>query len=116
LLLLLAVPLQETKYLNEVGHSERIAEERSIASEVRMPDHTRCDLVSDTHAYEVEWAHKWKEAPTQAILYSIWTGKKPGVILLSKSRTQDKLHILRCKLVCQKLNIDMEVYDAVKEP
>lgn len=104
--LLLCVPP-----LDEVGHSQAIGAARGYEIEVAMPDQTRCDLISDTHAYEVEWASKWKEAPAQATLYSIWTGKKPGIILLVKNKTTDKLSILRCKLVCERLDIKLEIYE-----
>lgn len=103
------------KYLNEVAHSALIAETRGWDAEYQMPDGTRCDLVSPKEAIEVEWASKWKEAPAQAVLYSIWTGKEPAVILLVKSKNDDKLSILRCKLVCERLGIRMETFEAVKE-
>ena len=83
-----------------------------MQTEVIMDDGSRCDILNDTHAIEVEWATKWKEAPAQAVLYSIFTGKKPKVILLVKSRTKEKLYILRCKLVCEKMGIEMETVEA----
>jgi hypothetical protein len=105
LLVVVAAPL------NEVQHTKIIGRDRGYQVEVLMPDETRCDLVSDTHAIEVEWASKWKEAPAQATLYSIWTGKKPGILLLVKNKTTDKLNVLRCKLVCERLGIDLEIYE-----
>lgn len=86
-----------------------IARRLNMDSEVLMPDGTRCDLVSDTHAIELEWSDNWMEAPGQAVLYSIWTGKKPAVYLLA--RGEYKLDVLRCKLVCERLGIKLRVLD-----
>ena len=113
-LLTLFAPLQvNDEFSSEVENSAIIADKNGWETEVVMDDGSRCDILNDTHAIEVEWATKWKEAPAQAVLYSIFTGKKPKVILLVKSKTKEKLHILRCKLVCEKLNIEMEVVQAL---
>ena len=94
----------------EADYTHRLAVEYQCESEVVMPDETRCDLVTDTHAIEVEWASKWQEAPGQAILYAIWTGKRPAIVLLVRDYRADKLHILRCKLVCERAGIDLRMY------
>jgi hypothetical protein len=112
LLLIFLIPLFQQDFKNEVENSKLIADKSQWETEVVMDDGSRCDILTDTHAVEVEWATKWKEAPAQAVLYGIFTGKKPKVILLTKSRTKEKVYILRCKLVCQELGIDMEVVDA----
>ena len=74
-----------------------------------LADESRADLLSDDHAIEVERASKWKEAPAQAVLYAILTRKQPMVILFTDSKRRDKPHILRCYLVCEKLEIPLEV-------
>jgi hypothetical protein len=90
---------------SELYITQRLAERLRCEAEVRLPDESRCDLVSLTHAIEVEWASNWQEAPGQAVLYAIWIKKKPAVFLLVKDWKEDKLEILRCKLVCEKLGI-----------
>jgi len=112
LLLIFLIPLFQQDFKNEVENSKLIADKSQWETEVVMDDGSRCDILTDTHAVEVEWATKWKEAPAQAVLYGIFTGKKPKVILLTKNKTKEKVYILRCKLVCQELGIDMEVIDA----
>lgn len=42
----------------------------------------RVDIVTDTHAYEVEWARNWKEAIGQALWYGLQTNKKPAIVLI----------------------------------
>ena len=92
---------------SEVTHTKLLAKKLGYEAEVRMPDSTRCDLVGNGQAIEVEWAEKWKEAPAQATLYSIWTGHRPVVFLLVKDWQEDKDNILRAKLVCEKLRIEI---------
>lgn len=99
-------------FLRETEQSKIIAEKYGYQNEVQLPDGTRVDLITPTHAVEVEWADKWKEAPGQAIYYSVWTNKKPGIILLIKDKTQDKLNIIRCKIVCEAVGIDLVILNA----
>lgn len=110
--LIFLLPLQADEFSSEVENSAIIADQNDWQTEVVMDDGSRCDILNDTHAIEVEWAAKWKEAPAQAVLYGIFTGKKPKVILLVKSRTKEKLYILRCKLVCERMGIEMETVEA----
>lgn len=76
--------------------------------DVVMPDGTRCDLVSDTYAIEVDYAPKWPQSIGQATLYSIWTRRTAAVLILSRGEV-DKLHLLRCRMVCDRLRIRMFV-------
>lgn len=51
-------------------------------TEVRMPDGTRCDVLTDSHAIEVEFASKWAEAVGQSLFYALQTGKRAGIVLI----------------------------------
>jgi hypothetical protein len=44
--------------------------------EVVLPDRTRCDCLTDTHAVEMDFGNKWAEAIGQALYYSIQTGEE----------------------------------------
>lgn len=101
------------EFASEIENSAVIADKNGWETEVTVDDGSRCDILNETHAIEVEWATKWKEAPAQAVLYGIFTGKKPKVILLIKDRTKESVYILRCKLVCENLGIEMETVDAL---
>jgi len=46
--------------------------------EAVLEDRTRVDCLTDTHAIEIEFANKWKEAIGQSLHYSLMTGKKTG--------------------------------------
>jgi hypothetical protein len=60
LLLILALPLfgkQSERY-----YQEKFAREIGGKVEVVMRDGTRCDILTTTHAIEVDFAKKWAEA------------------------------------------------------
>ena len=69
---------------NEAYFAELIAKtEVKGELEYRLPNRKRVDILTDTHAYEVDWISKaWSEGVGQALHYAIMTGKKPGVIVL----------------------------------
>ena len=116
LLVCSAVSAAEPKYANETTWIKRLADKYKAKSEVVLADHSRADLVSDTVAYEVEWAYKWKESIGQCELYSILSNRKPGVILLVRDRDEEQRHILRCAAVCAKLGIELCIEDVPPEP
>jgi hypothetical protein len=69
----------------------------------------RVDIVTKTHSIEVDFAKKQYEAIGQALLYSIYTKKRAGIVLISEDPQLDLKHILRCKTVCRKHNITLWV-------
>ena len=80
ILLLLATPLfgkQSERY-----YQEKFAREIGGQVEVVMEDGTRCDILTATHAIEVDFAKKWAEAIGQSLNYAMHTGKRPGVALI----------------------------------
>ena len=58
--------------------------------EVRLPNGTRADCMTDRLAIEVDFASKWAEAIGQSMNYSASTGKQPAVILICKRGTERK--------------------------
>lgn len=42
-------------------------------TEYSLPDGTRVDCLSDTHAIEVEFTENWAEAVGQSLHYALWT-------------------------------------------
>jgi len=68
LLLLLALPLfgkQSERY-----YQEKFAKEIGGQVEVVMKDGTRYDILTSTHAIEVDFAKKWAEAIGQSLNYA----------------------------------------------
>ena len=89
--LLLALPLfgkQSERY-----YQEKFAREIGGQVEVVMKDGTRCDILTATHAIEVDFAKKWAEAIGQSLNYSMLTGKRP-VSPLAQGRIDRTFQVL----------------------
>ena len=89
-----------------------LAEIKGGESENRLPDGTRGDIVTNSHAYEVEWANPGNQyaAFGQATYYALWTGKKPAVILLVRG-SKDAVTVIRTKMLCLAGGVECEVVD-----
>jgi hypothetical protein len=79
------------------GHREY---EQSLCAgmehEVDLPNGTRADCVSPTHAIEIEFSESWAEALGQALSYAASTGKLPGIFLVCRHEQGQCLkHALR---------------------
>lgn len=77
--------------------------------EVVLADESRVDVLGEFVAWEVDWAYKWAEGVGQCLLYAHLTGKRPGLILLTKNARSDKANILRAALVCHGHGIELVV-------
>lgn len=79
LALLAALPC-EAKRL----HSERWYQEKHCKGQIehRLPDRTRVDCLTDTHAIEYDFANKWHSAIGQALHYAFQTNKRAGIALI----------------------------------
>ncbi|MGK0363912.1 MAG: hypothetical protein ACI85O_000966 [Saprospiraceae bacterium] len=53
----------------------------------------RVDILTETHAIEVERAHKWKQSIGQALWYGLQTSKEPGIILIIEQGSDYKYFI-----------------------
>ena len=73
-----------------------------------MPDGTRCDILTDTIAYEVDFADKWAEALGQSLNYAMHTGKTPGIILVLKD-SGDRKHLQRLKKIAALYSLDIVI-------
>lgn len=60
--------------------------------EVTVPS-GRVDILTDTHAYEIEWANKWKHAIGQALWYALQTNTKPAIVLIMREEKEYKYYI-----------------------
>jgi hypothetical protein len=91
----------------EVEEVERIAPAYKAETEVVQWDLSRVDMVTSTHAIEVDFSRKWPEAVGQSLYYSILTGKKPGIVLLVKDVGKERRYVFRCQAVCAKHDIKL---------
>lgn len=47
-----------------------------------LPDRTRVDCLTDTHAIEYDFARNWAEAIGQSLHYAFQTNERAGVVLI----------------------------------
>ncbi len=62
--------------------------------EFTLPDRTRIDCLTKTHAIEIDFADKWYEAIGQALHYSLESEKRAGILLIVE-KFQDRKHYIR---------------------
>lgn len=78
--------------------------------EVRLEDGTRCDLINDTHAYDVEYASKWKEAIGQSLHYALLTDKQAGIILIITGAPSIK-HLEQIETLIRTYSLPIDVFE-----
>lgn len=84
-----------------------LAPKYNAITEAPIWDGTRCDLLNDEYAIEVDWAPKWAEAIGQALYYGITLDRKPAILLVLKNGIKDRKYAHRAQTVCSKLGIRM---------
>jgi hypothetical protein len=57
--------------------------------EVSVPG-GRVDILTDTFAVEIEFAHKWKNAIGQSLWYGLQTNMTPGIVLIKREPSDNK--------------------------
>lgn len=91
IILLLCPSMANAAHLHyESWYQERWCNAHGGEMEVVMPDNTRCDCVTDTHAIEFDFGKKWAESIGQSLYYGLQTGKTPGVVLILEKDTDRK--------------------------
>ncbi len=104
--------------IDEIRHTEnwfsdKIAHYYDEAErEVQVAPRARCDLVNAMFAIEVEWlkGEKIYEAIGQALAYSIYTGKRPGIVYLFDEGDDDSGREVQAELVNRALVVTKQ-YD-----
>ncbi len=82
-------------------------------AEVVLKSGARCDILTNTHAVEVDFADKWAEGLGQAQHYASQTGKRAAVLLIMENgRDIRYLNRLRSTRDYFKLPVDIWVYKA----
>ncbi len=95
---------------NEWLYQKQWCMDNSGRVEVVLPDKTRYDCLTDTHAVKFEFAKKWAEALGQALYYSIQTGKNAGIVLILEY-DQDKKYWIRLNTTIRHFNLPIDVWN-----
>ena len=90
-------------------YQQRWCDEWNGVMESMMPDHTRCDCETDTHAIEFDHAAKWTEAVGQSLYYSLQTGKRAGIVLIVEN-DDDLRYWFRLNSVVQHFGLPIDTW------
>ncbi len=83
--------------------------EQGGQAEYRLPDMTRCDCLTDTHAVEVDFARKWHEALGQSLYYAMQTGKRAGIVLIVETE-KDLKYWIRLNSTIQHFDLPVDTW------
>mgnify|MGYP006899594327 FL=1 len=112
LTMLLAILAIQSAYAleNEDYYNRQFCTQESGQAEYKLPDRSRVDCLTDTHAYEADWADGLKvyESIGQSLYYAAETGKKPGILLLVRKHNSEK-HIRKVKRVIENWNLPIKL-------
>jgi len=78
-------------------------------AEWRLPDNTRCDCLTRTHAIEVDFARKFYEAIGQSLYYSLQTGRRAGIVLILE-RPADRKYFIRLNSVIDHFALPIDTW------
>ena len=103
--IIMAIPfLADAKRLHpEKWYQAKWCQQQGGKVEVVLPDRTRADCLTDSHAVEFDFGDKWAEAIGPSLYYAIQTGKRAGVVLILESLNDRKYWI--------RLNSIIQYYD-----
>ena len=106
-------PLSAKREHPEKWYQQKWCEEQSGRLEVVLPDGTRCDCVTETHAIEFDFGNKWPEAIGQSAYYSIQTKKKAGIVLILETM-KDRKYWIRLNTTIEHFNLPINTWSIGK--
>ena len=92
ILLAFALPIICFSSHKEKCYQNFFAQQVNGSTEVLMPDSTRCDILTENLAIEVDFAYKWAEAIGQSLHYAKMMNSKAGIVMVLQKKT-DHLHM-----------------------
>jgi hypothetical protein len=78
-------------------------------TEVVAGDRTRCDILTNTHAIEVDFGKKWAEAIGQSLNYSFQFNRKAGILLILEN-SGDQTHLFRLQSIIRHHKLPIDVW------
>lgn len=111
LLLTLTVSTARAAHIkSEKYFQNKWCQEHDGQAEVILPDKTRADCITTTHAIEFDFGKKWAEAIGQALYYSLQTGKRAGIVLILESSI-DRKYFIRVNSTIQHFNLPIDTWE-----
>jgi hypothetical protein len=109
-LLLLPLGAKANPHLHlEKAYQEVFARQVQGQVEVVMPDGARCDVLTASHAIEVDFASKWSEAIGQSLFYGIQTNRQPGILLILE-KPEDRRFLVRLGTVIREHHLPIKLW------
>lgn len=93
----------------EKWYQDQWCQKNEGQQEVVLPDKTRADCITSTHAVEVEFAKKWAESIGQSLFYSLQTEKRGGIVLILESEN-DRRYWYRLNSVIKQFNLPIDAW------
>ena len=93
----------------EKWYQEKWCEAHREQVEVVLPDGTRCDCVTETHAIEFDFGNKWTEAVGQSLYYSLQPGKNAGIVLILET-IKDRKYWIRLNTTIEHFNLPIDTW------
>ncbi len=98
-----------TRQHPEKYYQKKWCQDHNGRIEIKMPDNTRCDCLTDSHTIEFDFGNKWAEAIGQSLHYSFQTGKKPGIVLILEA-TKDQKYWIRLNSIIQYFDLNIDTW------
>lgn len=116
-IMLLLATIAEARHKHpEKWYQDKWCTEHGGKSEVIMPDGTRCDCVTATHAIEFDFGKKWSEAIGQSLNYALQTNKRAGIVMIIEDVKERKYWIrVNSIIVHFKLPIDAWILENLEQ-
>jgi hypothetical protein len=93
----------------EKWYQEKWCKAQKGQVEVVLPDGTRCDCVTDTHAIEFDFGNNWAEAIGQSAYYSLQAKKKAGIVLILET-IKDRKYWIRLNTTIEHFNLPIDTW------
>lgn len=79
----------------------------------QIEDGTYPDCITDTHALEFDFGKKWAESIGQSLNYAMYTGRKPGIVLIVESQS-DANGVRRVGRILDHYPLSIELVDVLR--
>lgn len=78
-------------------------------TEIVLPDRSRVDCLTKTHAIEFDFGSKWAESIGQSLYYGVQTGKRPGIVLILENPT-DYRYFIRLNTTIKHFDLPIDTW------
>ncbi len=109
ILFIFSAPLLAKREHPEKWYQELWCREQGGQIEVVLPDGTRCDCVTATHAIEFDFGSGWAESIGQGLHYSAMTKKKAGVVLILETM-KDRKYWIRLNTTIEHFELPIDTW------